>query len=250
MIEDFIEPQGSPVSQNIKSGSHSRLVTFESCKRRAKLAYVDRIPEPPRPLPPGKTEHPNDRGTRIHFAAEKFVQGGVELIQELKSFEPELHQMRDLYKAGNVSLEGEWAYDDKWNPVAWMSYDAWLRVKLDAMVHINPKWGVVIDYKSGKRFGNEVKHAEQGQIYQAAAFVRYPRLEKVTVELWYTDQDEIYSQEYRRDQGLRYIPGIEKRMMAMTTESEFKPNPNAYTCRWCPYKPVEKGGTGHCDVGV
>lgn len=247
MIEDFNEPQDYPVSKTIKAGSHSRLVTFEACKRRAKLAYLDRIPEPERPLPPGKTEHANDRGTRIHLAAEKYVEGGVELIQELKSFEPELTQMRDLHKAGNVSLEGEWAYDHKWEPVAWMSYDAWLRVKLDAMVHINPKWGVVIDYKSGKRFGNEIKHAEQGQIYQVAAFVRYPRLEKVTVELWYTDQDEIYSQEYRRDQGLRYVAGIEKRMLAMTTETEFKPNPNAYTCRWCPYGPK---GTGHCPDGV
>ena len=247
MIEDFNEPQDSSVSKTIKAGSHSRLVVFESCKFRAKLAYLDKIPEPPRPLPPGKTEHANDRGTRIHLAAEKFVEGGVELIQELKSFEPELTQLRDLHKEGKVSLEGEWAYTDKWDPVAWMSYTAWMRIKLDAMVHMSPKWGVVIDYKSGKRFGNEIKHAEQMQLYQLGAFIRYPKMEKVTVELWYTDQDEIHSQEYRRDQGLRYVAGVEKRMMAMTTETEFKPNPNAYTCRWCPYGPK---GTGHCQVGI
>ena len=46
------------------------------------------------------------------------------------------------------------------------------------------------------------------------------------------------------------VSGIEKRMDAMTSETEFQPNPNVYNCRWCPYKPVEKGGTGHCSVGV
>ena len=72
-------------NERIKAWSYSRLVDFEQCKLRAKLKYIDRIPEPARPLPPGKTEHANDRGTRIHDAAERFVRGGVELIPELKA---------------------------------------------------------------------------------------------------------------------------------------------------------------------
>ena len=61
-------------NERIKAWSYSRLVDFEQCKLRAKLKYIDRIPEPARPLPPGKTEHANDRGTRIHDAGERFVQ--------------------------------------------------------------------------------------------------------------------------------------------------------------------------------
>ena len=68
----------------IKAWSFSRLSIFEQCKLRTKLAYIDRIPEPPRPLPPGKTEHANDRGTRIHDAAERFVRGGAELLEDLQ----------------------------------------------------------------------------------------------------------------------------------------------------------------------
>ncbi len=236
--------------KHILAGSHSRLADFESCKFKAKLKYVDKIPEPERPLPKGKTEHANDRGTRIHEAAEHFVKGGVELIPELKTFEPELHQLRDLNKQGKVSLEGEWAYNRKWEPVAWMSHDTYMRIKTDVTVFPDPKTAVVIDYKSGRRFGNEIKHAEQMQIYQLGAFLRYPKLESIQVELWYTDQDEIDKRQYRRDQGLRFITNLERRLQALTTEEEYKPNPTAYTCRWCPYKPVERGGTGHCDVGV
>jgi hypothetical protein len=46
----------------ISKVSFSRLQNFEKCKYLAKLMYIDRIPEPERPLPPGKTEHANDRG--------------------------------------------------------------------------------------------------------------------------------------------------------------------------------------------
>lgn len=56
--------EGEPMTK-IDAWSYSRLSTFEQCKLRAKLAYIDRIPEPERPLPPGKTEHANDRGTLL-----------------------------------------------------------------------------------------------------------------------------------------------------------------------------------------
>jgi hypothetical protein len=41
----------------ITSWSHSRIVDFEACKYRAWLKYDQKIPEPERELPEGKTEH-------------------------------------------------------------------------------------------------------------------------------------------------------------------------------------------------
>jgi hypothetical protein len=230
-----------------KAWSHSRLNIFEQCKLRAKLAFIDKIPEPPRPLPAGKTEHANDRGTRIHTAAELFVQGGVELIPELETFRAELTILRALYAVGKVSLEGEWAVDKDWLPCAWNSDTAWARIKLDAMVFLTPKHGVVIDYKSGKRAGNEVKHTEQGQLYQLAAFMRYPELEVIDVEFWYTDVDELHHVQYTKRQGLRYLKGYTARGTAMVTADVFPPSPSIFNCKWCPYGPT---GTGHCDKGV
>jgi hypothetical protein len=228
----------------------SRLVVGESCRRRAELAYVDRIPEPPRPLPPGKTEHANDRGTRIHLAAEMYVKGGVELIPELRHFEPELNKLRELHQAGQVSLEGEWAFTREWRPTAWMSSDAWCRVKCDAVVFLSTSKAVVIDYKSGKRWGNEIKHHEQMQMYQLSAFLRYPKLREITVELWYTDIDELHDKTYTRTQGLKFVENYERRGAAFTSWEEFPANPSRFTCKYCPYKPTELGGTGHCAVGV
>jgi hypothetical protein len=234
----------------IKAWSYSRLNVFETCKLRSKLAVVDKIPEPPRPLPPGKTEHANDRGTRVHTAAELYVKGGVELVSELQWFAAEFEQLRELFKEGKVSLEGEWAFDRGWEPVAYMSSDVWVRIKCDIVVFLSETEAVVVDIKTGKRWGNEMKHAEQMRLYAATTFCKYPKLEKIRVELWYTDLDDIVEKDYTRLQGLTFLKNFEDRGHVMTTCEEFPPNPNAFSCKWCPYKPEALGGTGHCKVGV
>lgn len=234
----------------ISTWSFSRLSDFEKCRFLAKLKYVDKIPEPPRPLKPGQTEHANDRGTRIHEAAELYVKDpNIELITELRRFQEEFAELRALYADGKVILEQEWAIDRDWTPVAWRSETAWNRAKLDAFVHTGETTGRAIDYKTGKKFGNEVKHAEQLQLYQLLSFMRFPNLEEVTVELWYIDQgpDHTTKMKFTRDQGLRFFKNFNERGIAMTSCSEFPPNPNAHSCKWCPYGPK---GTGHCAVGV
>lgn len=249
MIKPFLE-LNEGLDMQLKTWSHSRLSVFEGCKLRAKLAYLDKVPEPERPLPAGKTEHANDRGTRLHEAAEKFIRGGVELIPELAKFEKEYARARDMFKDGKASMEGDWAFTRQWEPTAWMSSDVWVRIKLDLCVHMSDTELVVVDYKSGKRYGNELKHAEQMQLYVLGALCRYPNTQKVTTELWYLDQDELATMTYSREQGLRYLKNFERRGDLLTACEEFPPNPNQFTCRWCPYKPTPKGGTGHCSVGV
>lgn len=229
----------------IPTWSFSRLGDFEQCKYRAKLKYLDKIPEPERPLPPGKTEHANDRGTRIHDAAERYVRGGIELIPELHGFRPEFEKLKADFAAGKVSLEGEWGMNRQWEPVAWGSSDVWFRLKLDALVFLSKTEAVVIDYKTGRRYGNEVKHAEQTQLYQLVTFLRYPKLETIHTELWYPDVDELHSATYKRPQGLRFRRGFDVRGNALTTCTEFPANPNIFTCKRCPYK-----GTEHCTKGV
>jgi len=228
----------------IKSVSFSRLTDFEKCKYLAKLKYVDRIPEPARPRPPGKTEHANDRGTRIHEAAEHFVRGGIELIKELEPFRDDLEELRRLFSEGAVTLEGEWAVNTEWEPVAWASSDAWCRMKLDVFVQTSPTTARVIDYKTGKRIGNEVKHTEQGQIYQLSTFLRFPELEEILVEFWYTDLGERDVKKYNRHQGTAYFDKYHNRFMKVTECDDFPPKPNAFTCKWCPYN------GNACEYGV
>jgi hypothetical protein len=231
----------------IKQWSISKAKTFSQCKLRAQLQYGQKIPEPERPLPPGKTEHANDRGTRIHDAAERYVNGTGEFIPEMGKFRAEFDSLRQLYADGLVSLEGEWAHDIDWEVTPWKSKEAWLRLKLDAIVFLSDYEAVVIDYKSGKKFGNEVGHAEQVMLYQLSAFLRYPKLEIVHTELWYLDVDDLTQQTFSRSQGLRFKKKFTDMGMSMTTCTEFPPNANIFSCKYCPYGPR---GTGHCERGV
>jgi RecB family exonuclease len=222
----------------IKTVSFSRLMDFEKCNYLAKLKYIDKVPEPQRELPPDKTEFPNDRGTRIHDAAELYVKGAgkVELIPELRICRDRFDELRTLYAQGKVQLEGEWAFTQNWAPVAWMSDNAWVRMKLDAMVRVDRSHARVIDYKTGKRNGNEVKHTEQGQIYQLGAFMREGDLTDIDVEFWYTDLNEYDVKHFTRAQGMAYFDKYHKRLQAMSACTDFKPNPNVYSCKWCPYR--------------
>lgn len=234
-------------TMSIRTWSYSRLTVFEQCPLRAKLAYIDKIPEPERPLPQGKTEHANDRGTRIHSAAELYVnsKNPVNLAPELKQFEEEFVHLRTLYKQGKVSLEGEWAMDRQWMPIGWDDPKAWLRLKLDAFVHLSDSIGVVIDFKTGRQHGNEISHSSQCQLYQLVSFLRYPEIKTITTELWYIDSPDVVSMKYRQDQGLRLIAGFERRAIAMTEATEFPAKPSIFSCRWCPYNTPE-----HCAKGV
>lgn len=231
----------------IKAWSFSRVSEFEKCAYRAKLLYVQKLTEPQPPLKPGQTEYPNDRGTRVHSASEAFIKGGVELVPELSKFRPEYEKLREHYAEGKVSVEEEWAFNDAWQPVGWFSQDCWLRLKCDATDLIDPTHLLVVDLKTGKKVNNELKHADQMALYAVCAFMRNPALEKVTVELWYADQDDLTRQVYSRAQAMKHFKRFNERGLAMTTATEFEPNPNQYTCRFCRFGPK---GNSVCTVGV
>lgn len=230
------------------SWSFSKAGDFERCKLAYKLKHLDRIPEPVRQLKPGQTEHANDRGSRIHDACEQYVDGRVNVLDPdaEKFFGPQLDLMRVLHAEGLVSLEGEWGMDQNWEPAKWN--EAWLRLKLDACVFVHPTHAIVIDYKTGRKFGNEVKHAQQLQLYQLVTFLRYPKLEYVTAELWYLDQpkDNVTSQTFTRKQGLQFKRGFDKKGVDIVNAATFPANPNKFSCQWCGYH-QDRGG--QCQIG-
>lgn len=230
----------------VTSWSHSKLTDFEKCKFLTWLKHDQRIPEPERPLPPGKFEHANDRGSRVHDSCEMYVSGQSEDLapEAALHFGPELDLMRVLFEQGHVSLEGEWGMGQDWEVADWKG--AWLRLKLDAAVFLDDE-AVVIDYKTGRKFGNEVKHAEQLQLYALVTALRYPYLKRITAELWYLDQNETTRMTLTRDQALRFRLGFHKRGLALTTCTDWKPNPSRFVCKWCQYGPWNGG---QCEVGV
>lgn len=96
-------------------------------------------------------------------------------------------------------------------------------------------------HNTGKRFGNEVKHAIQLQLYALCALIRYPDIDKVTCELWYLDQNELASFTMHRKQMSKYLRLFDEKGRKFTEDTVFKPNPNIESCRYCPYHPNKQG---------
>ncbi len=223
----------------IVSGSFTRLSDFETCPYRAKLKYVDKIPEPERGEPTKGKEWADERGSRIHDEAEQFVKGEIETLPlDLVHFSKEFHQVRELHNKGMITTEEMWCFDEHWKPIKETDYkNTRFRIKMDLTVRINPTWAAVIDYKTGKRYGNEIKHDQQKLTYAVGMFKRESKIQKVTTELWYLDlpNEDLFPTVLTRAQAGRLLRSLDERNKRMLEATSFPPKANKYNCRWCPY---------------
>lgn len=224
----------------VSAWSYSALKVFEECPYRTYISRVKRIQEPSSPAA--------DRGTQIHNEAEDYVKGEKDALPaNLEKFREDFERLEEMYRQGLVELEGEWAFDLEWKRTGWMSQDCWARIKLDAFIKQTETSAVVIDYKTGKKFGNEIPHSQQCLLYAIAAFMREPELEFVQTELWYLDHGEKTVKGYSREEAMVFMPGFHQRAVTMTTATEFEPQPSKQNCRWCSFG---KGEEPPCQWGI
>lgn len=236
-LEEFFKPKELG---DVKAWSYSALKVFEECPYRTYISRVKGVKEPSGPAA--------DRGTQIHQLAEDYVNGTIgELPKELKKFKDEFEELRELFIDAKVELEGEWGFDLDWAPVGWMQKETWARIKLDALVQEDETSARVIDYKTGKKWGNEIAHGQQGLLYAIGTFFRYPQIEFVQTEFWYLDKGETTKKSYTREQAMVFAPGFHSRAIKMTTETEFSPTPSKDSCRWCSFR---QGDEPECQWGV
>lgn len=245
-----------------KSSSFSRATVFEECPLKFKLMHIDKIPDPCPELPKGQ-EHPLDRGIRIHTLAEHYVQGKIRgLPSELASFEDQFTMLRALYERGIVKLETPLAFDRTWNPSGYKDWENTIyRAKADATVYGPDNHIITIDFKTGKRDGNEIKHHEQCMEYAICQAMLNPEAQEFTLQLWYLDQprsdDNPFSEVFSRERVLSRFPDMKKRHESVINARLFPAYPSRHSCFFCPYKAGSVGrkknsypGTGHCRRNV
>jgi hypothetical protein len=233
--------------------SFSRMNDFEECAYRALLKYSKkyRVQEP---QPPADVETPLSRGSRVHDSAENYVRkDGTALIPELLSFRGELEDLRErmIKYPKTIELEQMWCFKDDWTPTRSDDWTGtWLRVKQDVVVRPDPSMVIAIDYKTGKKAYNEIKHNTQLRLGMLGASFRYPAAETFIAENWYLDLNDHTQFKYTRAQVIDSFEEFDKRLRTVTTCVEFQPNPSAKTCRFCPFRSGEINqhtqGTGDC----
>ena len=218
----------------VSAWSMSRLFDFEDCPYSVYLSKVEKMPTP--------SGAAAERGTQVHNHIEGFVKSEhADVIKEMLGFRKLIDHLREGFAEGKVEVEGDWAFDRTWNVAAWAAPNAWARFKLDVLEHQSPTSAKVIDWKTGKKFGNELKHNQQGMGYAIAAFARYPELEFVEVQFAYLDQNDELRGSYTRQQAELLRPMLEERADKMTTCTDFEPKPSFHACRWCPHAKAQEG---------
>lgn len=220
----------------MSSWSFSALVDYyEKCPRKYKFKYIDKVKEPPR-----DETHPAERGNRIHKLSEDWLQRAA-TPQRLETFPQELaafaRDYADLAYERTV-VEEEWAFDKDWDPVAWKSPDAWLRMKLD--IHwFDGETVNIVDLKTGKKEGNEIKHQWQKNLYCLGAAYQYPEAKEFKASFWYVDHGiKTESSVVRGDITERWRADWTRRANRMLNDESFKPLASKSNCRWCQYNNV------------
>lgn len=233
----------------IPQWSYSRLKTFEQCPYRLWLKAGEKR----------DTSHVDmsaaDRGTMIHNEAEKFVDGTGDFTKHLVKFADYFKDLKLKYEAGTVVLEEEWGFDHEWQPCGYWDENVWCRMKLDNFI-IKTQGeaeavitGTATDYKSGKKFGNEVAHNQQGQLYVLGSFFRYPTLEVCEVDFKYLDHGiSSKPKTYTRQKAMKFLKPWDDRAKRMTQATEFPPKANKINCKYCEFGP--QTGDSSCDWGV
>lgn len=216
----------------IKTWSFSGMSNYEKCGHLMRLAKVDKIPQKDSPAAA--------RGNMIHDMLESYVRGDIdELIGDRKTrldhFKADLNNLRVLFEEGKVDMEEEWGFRDDWSPCEYHADDVWGRAKLDVFHRESETSCRIIDYKTGRKFGNEVKHSDQGLSYALNVFHRYPEIDNFTIEFWYMDQAEKMIRRFTRRQLALLLGRYHQRAVRMTTDTQLKPRPNVDSCRFCPY---------------
>ena len=224
----------------VKTWSPTGLFQFEECEYRVYLKRYKKIKE--------ESGEAAERGTKIHDLAENYVNGSIEeLPAALKKFESRFELLKDDFEAGKVELEQDWGFTTQWEPtdVDYTDPGFWGIMKLDAFVREDNSSAIVIDHKTGRKFGNEYKHNRQGMMYAIGAFMRYPEVDFIRTEFWYLDKGEDLTNSYTRDQAMVLLPRVTDKLAKLTSCLDFEPKPSMQACKWCPH-----GKSGACEYGA
>jgi len=229
------------------SWSFSRYSDYRRCPLAAKLKHLDKIAEPKNPA--------MERGAQVHNLAEDYLKGKVaQLAPELKAFEREFKQLRELYKRRlqPMAVEDTWAFTASWTQTRWDDWvGCWVRIKLDCAHQVDGDVMVITDWKTGK-FRPELheEYLEQLELYALGALLIYPHVRAATPFLAYTDEGKVHPERaayYERSDVERLKTIWGKRVGPMFKDRTFAPRPND-KCKWCWYGQSKKaaGGPGLC----
>jgi len=256
--------------------SFSRLSFYKNCPRAYKFKYVDKMPtltDPEQLDNQGNIKPPAwQRGSVVHQAMDDYINGKIpNLIPELRDLAIEINDAKRLKEKDpkRVLTEQNKYFDLNYNLIDMDSLtddqksvtsggdicpkNYHVLIIIDLLI-FNEDFthATVIDLKTGRKHGNEVKHGQQTQLYALFTAIEYPRIQTLQTQLWYSDQKgAISAKDFTRDNVLMYLNFWNRSIEQMHADNNFFPNPHEQNCMFCSYGLVNHSNkwiskTGDC----
>lgn len=217
------------MSNSIKAWSFSRYNCYQTCPFQFKCKFIDKLPEEKSPQ--------MERGLRIHKAAENYLNSEGPLPEEAHSFAAEMQFLLEQ----QASPEMQMGFTKSWKPTSWFGKDTWVRVILDAALIYVDNTADVVDFKTGRKYGD---NEEQMELFAVATFQRFPLLTDVKTRLWYFDSGDEDVADYHVNDVPKLRAKWDKKVEPLFSDTTFAPRPND-KCHWCSFGKSKGGPCRH-----
>lgn len=210
----------------ITSLSYSGLKLYETCPRKFKYVYVDKLPDPSGPAAV--------RGTKLHNSVERVLKRETEqLDEELAGVKP----IFDMWVDKHAESEVPFALDSALCPVVFESDSRVFRGIIDVII-TEESTATVIDIKTGKIRD----YADQLKAYATALFLCRPDIQEIKTAILFVDHNQLtYGVTYTRTQLEALKLWLLGKLQVVKSDNVFAPNPS-YLCQFCNFS-QKKGGS-------
>ena len=214
------------MTERLTQWSYSRYGLWKQCPFKAKLQYIEKLKEPSSPA--------LENGIKVHSELESYLKGD---LAEVPLCSHKLKGYMTSLKEAKPHSELEVAFNTNWQPVEWFSKDAWVRIKIDALVKTE-KAVKVIDFKTGKIRDT---YGDQLELYALTGLLMFPSAEQAETELAFVDHGKVVEGTIWARDSLEELRALwMDRVSPMLEDTHFEATPNAY-CFNCSFS-KKKGG--------
>jgi CRISPR/Cas system-associated exonuclease Cas4 (RecB family) len=208
--------------------SYSALKMFSNCPKRYYYQRIARVVQ-------DTGSEASLYGERVHKSIENYILGTEPLPDYLDPLRPTITALSNMPYA-RMLPEHEITLTREFRPTGWWDDDAWLRFKLDVMIH-HDNYAAVVDWKTGKRRPD----FWQLELFAFAVMTADPSIERVaTAFVWIRDMacdTQTFSRTEHYDGiKLRLLQDIARIERAL--ESDVWPVKPSGLCRFCPAQSI------------
>lgn len=213
--------------------SYSRLSTYETCPRRFKYQYIEKVKQ-------GDIDRSAlIRGSAIHKLFEEYPKAPKE-GKFVKDFSKALESdsvkvfKEHISESGKSFREFAFGLTPDFEPCTYSSKQALFRGKVD-LGYVDNNILHLVDFKTGKAKDLKYQDFDQLLLYSIYFFQKYSNVQEINVSYVYVDHDVTNSLTFNRENLEVFKAHFKSIVYLIEGDKEYNPK-KSRLCDYCPFK--------------